>query len=124
MGTFQVEMAVANPESGASRSVQAVVDTGATLTTLPLSLAEDLGLHQEDTAVVQLGDGTVRQLGVSTARLTVQGRTRTTSVLFSPGGSPPLLGAVSLEAMGFAVDPVGRRLVPQALLLLRLDIPS
>lgn len=119
MGTFRVSMTVANPSSGVAISVEAVVDTGATLTALPRALVQQLDLQQEDTAAVQLADGTVQELALGTARLTVEGRSRTTPVLFFPGhDAPTLLGAVTLEAMGLAVDPVGQKLVPQELLLL------
>lgn len=119
MGTFRVSMTVTNPNTGTSDTVNAVVDTGATLTTLPPSLARELGLEQEDTATVRLADGSLRELALSTARLAVQNRTRTTPVLISETeDTPALLGAVTLEAMGLAVDPIGERLVPQELLLL------
>ena len=119
MGTFLVSMTVANPNTGSSATVEAVVDTGATLTTLPPSLVEELGIEQEDTARVQLADGSLRDIALGTARLTVEDRTRTTPVLFAPSeDAPVLLGAVTLESMGFAVDPVGPRLVPRELLLL------
>lgn len=120
MGTFLVSMTVANPNTGSSATVEAVVDTGATLTSLPPSLVEELGIEQEDTARVQLADGSLRDIALGTARLTVEeDRTRTTPVLFAPSeDAPVLLGAVTLESMGFALDPVGQRLVPRELLLL------
>ena len=118
MGTFHVPMTVANPLTGASLVVDALVDTGSTLTMLPPSVVQHVGLEAEDQAEAELADGGVRTLAIGTARLTVQGRTRVTPVLFAASDQAgALLGAVTLEAMGWAADPVGRRLVPQRLLL-------
>lgn len=95
------------------------MDTGATLTTLPPAIVQRLGLQREDTARVRLAGGSVREFQLGTARLTVAGRTRTTPVLFGANDDTPLLlGAVTLEATGLAVDPIAKRLVPQELLLL------
>jgi len=121
MGTFQVPVTIAHPVTALSTTLDALVDTGSTLTLLPPSVARQLGLEEEDQASAELADGNVQNLPLGTARLTVQGRTRVTPVLFaaSDNGSP-LLGAVTLEAMGWAVDPIRRRLVPQRLLLMHV----
>ena len=64
-------------------------------------------------------DGSTRELPRGTARVTVDGRSVVTPVLFAPtDDAPPLLGAVTLESLGLGVDPIGQRLVPQDLLLL------
>ena len=43
-----------------------------------------------------------------------------TPVLFGDLGSEPLLGAITLEELGFALDPIHRTLVPATAYLLSL----
>ena len=118
VGTFRVPMTVGNPFSGASTTIDALVDTGATLTTLPPSVARALQLEREETRRVRLADGSIRTLGMGSARIMVQGRSAMNPILFSEDDAAmPLLGAVTLESMGWAVDPVEPRLVSQELLL-------
>ena len=44
-------------------------------------------------------------------RLTLDGQETTTPCFIAPAG-PPLLGAVALESLFLAVDPVAKRLIP------------
>jgi hypothetical protein len=48
---------------------------------------------------------------VAEVRLSLNGQDVTTPCFIAPGG-PALLGAVALESLFLAVDPVARRLVP------------
>jgi hypothetical protein len=48
---------------------------------------------------------------VAEARLALNGDEITTPCFIAPDG-PPLLGAVALESLFLAVDPVAKRLIP------------
>ncbi len=50
--------------------------------------------------------------GTLSALLTVDEETAATTCIFGDPDSMPLLGAVTLEECGLAVDPVRKRLVP------------
>ncbi|MBI3319427.1 MAG: hypothetical protein HYZ89_02415 [Candidatus Omnitrophica bacterium] len=54
------------------------------------------------------------------ASVSVRGKTAPTPVLFGDKGSEVLLGAVTLEELGFSVDPIHRTLVPATAYLLSL----
>lgn len=60
MGHTWVEITIANMEKTRSRSVKALVDTGASLTVLPEQLAEDLGVAIIGEERVSTGAGVVR----------------------------------------------------------------
>ena len=53
----------------------------------------------------------------------VDGRQEFTQVVFSAADAEPILGAITLEEMGLAVDPVSRRLLPVRKYLMRLRQP-
>jgi clan AA aspartic protease len=96
------------------RSVQvsdALVDTGATLLSLPKSLIERLGLKRKYTKRVtsSLGPGEVDVYG--TVRLTIQGRECPLDVLEVPDSVPVLIGQIPLEYLDFVIDPRSRKLI-------------
>lgn len=112
MGTFRVQVEVGDPEGKRFQTVEALVDTGATNTTLPSPLLADLGVTPYTTTVFELADGRQLELGVGRTWVKVDGWQEFTQVVFAGEGTEPILGAVTLEEMGLAVDPVKRRLQP------------
>ena len=112
MGTFRVEIEVGDPEGSRFESIQALVDTGATNTALPSSLLSSLGVTPYTRTVFELADGRDVELDVGRTWVRVDGHQEFTQVVFSAADAEPILGAVTLEEMGLAVDPVARRLMP------------
>jgi predicted aspartyl protease len=89
----------------------ALVDTGATLLSLPTGLVRQLGLAQTSTKRVT-GSGGVTQAGLYEAvRLTIQGRSCTMDVLEVPDGVPVLIGQLPLEHLDLVVDLRNRQLI-------------
>ena len=64
-----------------------------------------------------LADGRRIEMDYGEARATVDGESVTTLVVFGEDGSPPLLGAYTLEGLALAVDPEAQRLVPTHMIL-------
>jgi len=92
-------------------TVQALVDTGASLLCLPQSLVERLGLvfqrHKETRTAIS-----THRLGIyATAHVQVQGRDCNTEVMAIAEDRVPLLGQIPLEMMDWWVDPVNQKLV-------------
>jgi predicted aspartyl protease len=87
-----------------------LVDTGATLLSLPAGLIERLGLRLKDEVRVQTATGEAGARRFRNALLTVEGRTSTFDCLELPGGTSPLLGVVPLEALGLEPDLQAERL--------------
>ncbi len=89
----------------------ALVDTGATLLSLPTSLIHQLGLTRVSTKRVRSSAG-VGEAGIYEAvRLTIQGRSCTMDVVEVPDGVPVLIGQIPLEHLDFVVDLRSRTLI-------------
>jgi clan AA aspartic protease len=119
MGHVRVPLRITNPDNPELTTVipDALVDTGATSTCVPLGVVADLGLQTRGSASVRTAQG-VQELAASWAELELQGKRLVTHILVSETLDTVLIGVTTLESMGFAVDPSGQRLVPVELLLL------
>ena len=112
-----VRLSGVNGEAARSIDVEATVDTGSAYTTLPASLLRELGVEPFDRRRFILADGHVVETEIGEARATLGDQSVTTVVAFGEEGSPPLLGAYTLEGLGLAVDPIMQRLVPARLIM-------
>jgi clan AA aspartic protease len=92
--------------------LEAMVDTGATNTVLPADVLRRLKVEPHARFTFQLGDGREVEMDVGRAWVRVDGQQELTQVVFGEAGAAPLLGAVTLEEMALAVDPLAQRLVP------------
>jgi clan AA aspartic protease len=112
MGTFRVEVEIGDAAGERWETIEALVDTGATYTTVSAALLRRLGVtpHARDTFVLADGRHVERDIGRSFIR--VSGRAEVTLLVFAEADTSPLLGAYALEGLRLTVDPVGRRLVP------------
>ncbi len=117
MGTFKVRLEVGDPQGRRWETVEALVDTGASFSIFPCFLLERLGVTPQEKAPFQLADGRSIQCDVAQTQIRIDGRTRTTLVIFGEPGTDALLGAYTLEGFPLAPDPVIRRLIPVAGLL-------
>jgi clan AA aspartic protease len=112
MGTFSVTIDAGDPQGQRFRAVEALVDTGASYTSLPSGLLRELGVapHGQRPFLLATGDTVVRDVGRTWVR--IDGQTEMTIVVFGDDGASPLLGAVTLEEFGLGVDPIARKLIP------------
>lgn len=112
----------------ARRRVKArfLVDTGATYTIVPPSMARQAGATSLPvTFRVALADGSTRRLKACTMGIEVCGRTGPMTALLLPRGEP-LLGVETLEALGLRINPSTRALEPSrahAALLVSVRLP-
>jgi predicted aspartyl protease len=89
----------------------ALVDTGATMLSLPIRLIQQLGLRRCRTKTAQTSAG-VFTFGIyDPVRLTVQERDCVIEVAELPDGCPPLIGQIPLEMLDFVVDLKNRCLI-------------
>ena len=82
----------------------ALVDTGATMLSLPQSLVSQLGLTPVGTARSFTANGTVERSIYSEVRFTVLGRSGTLEVTELPDDAPVLVGHMVMELLDLAVD--------------------
>ena len=100
-----VRLGVFAPEQARRIAVtDALVDTGATLLSLPTRLIQQLGLKKFTSKRVTSSIG-VAEAGIYEAvRLTIQGRTCTMDVMEVPDNVPVLIGQLPLEHLDLVLD--------------------
>ncbi len=89
----------------------ALVDTGATLLSIPRRLVAQLGLKLRRTRTARTLAGVVSFGIYGAVRLTVLGRDCIVEAAEIPDDCPVLIGQTPLELLDFVVDPVGQRLI-------------
>lgn len=118
LGTFRVAIEIGDPTGTRWLPVEAFADTGATYTSVPAPILQDLGVQPHVRAAFALADGREVERDVGHAWVRVGERSAITLVVFAEPDAPVLLGAYALEGLRLAADPVGRRLAPVPGLLL------
>ena len=88
----------------------ALVDTGATLLSLPTRLIRQLGLSPHRTRKVISSSGVTEATIYDVVRLTIQDRDCPVEVMEVPDEVPVLIGQLPLENLDLVVDLQGRRL--------------
>ena len=92
--------------------MDALVDTGASVTSVPASILRELGMRPVLSQEFRFAQGEVRRMNMGETRIRIDGREVGTLFLFNDEGTPALLGALALEALFLGVDPVAQRLIP------------
>ncbi len=111
MGTFSVQIEIANRHDGEFIALEAMVDTGASYLMVPADILQQLGVRQTERRVFQLADHRTVEYDMGVLELKLDGRQIPVPVVFAPVGTSPLLGAVALEIFGLGVDPLGQTLM-------------
>ena len=119
MGTFSVDVEVGDPAGREFVVVNALVDTGATYSTVPGSLLRRLGVEPRATRRFSLADGRVARLPMGATTMRLVGEEWSVPVIFAPEYARPLLAATALEAFSLMADPDEGRLVPNDALLMQ-----
>ncbi|HPM80668.1 MAG TPA: aspartyl protease family protein [Candidatus Anammoximicrobium sp.] len=89
----------------------ALVDTGATLLSLPRRLIDQLGLAKTGTKRITSSTGGGEAGMYEAVRLTIRGRSCTMDVMEVPDGVPVLIGQLPLEHLDLVVDLRSRSLI-------------
>ena len=119
MGTFRVSLKVGNLITGATETVNALVDTGATYSMIPASVLEGLGIVPARLRRFLVANGERVEYQTALAYFETGGYEGEARVVFGPEGQY-LLGATALEDMLLVVDPIGKRLIPEEALLMQV----
>ncbi|MBI2805556.1 MAG: retroviral-like aspartic protease family protein [Planctomycetes bacterium] len=97
------------------KTIQGIVDTGATRLVLPLSIVKELGLPLSDNQIeVRYANGRKSlRTEVREVLVRLQGREGVYRAIVEPKRDTALIGAIVLEDMDFLVDCTKLRLVPR-----------
>ena len=112
MGTFNVQISIGDQQRTQWIDLDALVDTGASITSVPASVLRQLGVTPLMQQRFQFGQDEVRLMDVGQTWLRVEGREVVTLVLFNVEETVPLLGALALEGVFMGVNPVAKKLEP------------
>jgi clan AA aspartic protease len=119
MGHVRVQVRFSNPDvqNGSVDVEDALVDTGATWTTIPRSIAAQLSLRLVGQIPVKTAAGP-QTLDQSYALVELDEKKMVTPLLTSDTLDGVLIGVTMLEALGLAVDPTSGQLKDSEVFLL------
>ena len=104
LGHVEVEAKFISPSTDESLSLTALIDTGATFTTLPASVSEKLRLPQITRRRVRTASGW-EEMPESYVIIEILGQKTTMPVMISEKLDRALIGVLTLEALALKVDP-------------------
>ena len=105
MGHVNVQLTITNPnDPNLLSTVDALLDTGATVTVVPRSLANQLQLNVTGQRTVRTATGEV-SIDRSSAILQIDGQGEINPIVISDTLDRALVGVVTLETLALAVDP-------------------
>ena len=106
MGFVHVTVRITNPfDATKAETLAMLVDTGALYSVVPATLLTRLGIEVSHSEEFELADGRVIERPLGGARLTVNDRHAWTYVIFGEPTDSILLGVVTLEELGYTVNP-------------------
>src|SRR5919106_4086715 len=124
MGVTYVPARLRRPDGrGPTRNVRFLVDSGTIYSVLPKETWRALRLKAERQVEFTLADGTPIERGVSECRFEIRGEATTSPVVLGEGNAGALLGALTLETLGFMLNPLTRETLPMRMALSHLRSP-
>ena len=112
MGTFSVPISIGDPQGENWIELEALVDTGASVTSVPGSILHELGVSPVTSRQFRFAQGESREMDMGRTWINIDGREEITLFVFNDEGTLPLLGALAMESLFLGVDPVAQRLIP------------
>jgi predicted aspartyl protease len=97
--------------------VHCLVDSGASYSVVPATTLRELGIEPHSSRTFTLADGSRVTRRVGDAVFALQGQKGASPVIFGEEDDSTLLGTVTLEALGFVLDPFKRELRPLPMVL-------
>jgi len=118
MGHIKVRVKIGNIERTKFKETEGIVDTGATRTIIPVSMARELELKEIGEAKVKSGAGYLN-LKKAEAFIELQGKETRQVILISDFIDRVLIGVLTLEDLELEVDPLSGTLKEGELLFYR-----
>ena len=112
MRTFRCSIELSNLEDrDRAESVEALVGTGCTFAHFPTALLSRLGITGNRIVKLERPDGTVAEMWMGQASVSVEDREAPTNVIFDADDAPARLGRITLSGLCMKIDPDEDRLV-------------
>lgn len=93
-----------------SKELNLLVDTGATFTKIPSSIAQEIGIECKYETEVELSDGTLKRRKLGTVEVELEEVKAEVPVTVTEDEERTFIGYTTLEILGFKVNPVTRKL--------------
>ncbi len=112
MGMTYIRMQFARPGSAPKKFLKEkfLVDSGAIYTVVPAAALKKLGIRPHSKRVFTLANGETVERLLGDALFEYRGQRASSPVIFGELLDSSLLGAVTLESLGFILDPLQREL--------------
>lgn len=118
MGLTTLRVKVGNPaKPKVTKELRFLVDSGAIYSVVPSAVLTKLGIRPLATEEFQLAGGSEIKRKKGVALFKYRNRVGGADVIFGEEGDSMLLGALTLEALGLALDPLKRELKPMPMIL-------
>jgi len=118
MGVTTLDVDVANPaRPNVTERLVFTVDSGAVYSVVPAEILRKLRIRQQKRETFRLANGATIVRWKGGALFKFREYVGFSDVIFGDKGDATLLGALSLEALGLALDPIKRELKPMTLIL-------
>jgi predicted aspartyl protease len=118
VGLAILKLKVGNPaKPNVTKELEFLVDSGAVYSVVPSAVLKQLRIRPLGTQEFRLADGSTitRKKGIALFRY--GDRVGGADVIFGQRGDSRLLGALTLESLGLALDPLKRELKPLPMIL-------
>ena len=117
MGFTYVKVRVYNSDLTKSEATELLADSGAIFTSIPRDKLEKIGLKPFARRKLKVYGGGVVERDTGVAVIEYEGTRAGAPVVFGEQKDTPILGATTLEALGYQIDPVTKKLKPIELLM-------
>ncbi|MBI5528164.1 MAG: retropepsin-like domain-containing protein [Deltaproteobacteria bacterium] len=118
MGLTFIKAKISNPaRPGKRKELEFLIDSGALYSVVPAEILKRLGIKSTSEEEFILANGEVVRKHVGNAFFEYGKKVRGAPVIFGEKGVY-LMGATTLEALGFALDPFRRQLKPLPMLMM------
>lgn len=91
--------------------VRFLIDSGAEYSVVPRTTLSELGVEPYRNVEILLADGSSIKREAGDVYFHFHGEKASSPVIFGEENDEPLLGAVTLETLGFMLDPLQRRII-------------
>ena len=114
METLRVNIQIGNVSRECWDVLDAIVDTGTFMTTVPDSILRGLDITPTGTRWVRFADGKeARQMDIGYASVRFEGKEAITQVLFNDEETEPIIGWFALDGLFLEFDPDTRSFTPK-----------
>lgn len=118
MAITNLDVTVSNPaDRRRKEKLTFLIDTGATYSVVPSKVLKELEIKPDEKREFTLADGRKITRKLGGARFEYNGNKGHAPVIFGQRGDSTIIGATALEAMGFAINPLKRELIPLPMVL-------